>query len=427
MPCVIADLATEDAQSPMRRRFSSFMASMRRGSVSSSTGRDYRASCTSLNSLASQSSSPIALLSSPPPKSGKHKQKGMAGLIRASRRSSKQSSIIRQNGDIIIIKAGKIVSIRRQPGTPGGLRDSSPLIRRAFPAEADSVHGVHNSSELLRMGGGNGGGRPSNGHAKTGRGVDGGCGVDGGVSIDNNNTTVLSKAGSPHPQRRSSVSSVGSDNVFDDSFSHVLPSGDTQAESPLEMISEEKRLLSKHSDIDQVVETSVDFLDVATTDSWNGSRKDLRRGSGASAAAAVGNIHPETSSCGTDTKTTRHQTDVGIIISIDEDNSILNVAPLTPRTRDHINRSDLFLQDSGATALLAPRGMKLSQSTQGLCKRSLHRLPSVEHLDPPVRLKRSSSDFNVSNTSKAIKFLMPAPTSRRWSFGRNPKKDAEHV
>nr|KAG5706096.1 hypothetical protein BaRGS_025718 [Batillaria attramentaria] len=40
----------------------------------------------------------------------------MAGMIRASRRSTKQSSIIRQNGDIIIVKGGKIVSIRRQPG-----------------------------------------------------------------------------------------------------------------------------------------------------------------------------------------------------------------------------------------------------------------------------------------------------------------------
>ena len=370
----VSDLATENPQSPVRRRFSSFFSSLRRASTSSSI-MDHRLSCASLNSMGSQGGPPASFVTSPTSKQGSKRQKGMAGLIRASRRSTKQSSIIRQNGDIIIIKGGKIVSIRRLPGTDG-IQDSSPLIQRSFPIRTNGV-----------------GGAASNGHT---------AGIGGGIAGDAA-ASVLGKGVTPH--RRSSLSSEGSDSVFDDSNSgSALACTDTYAESPLEIINEERRLLSQQSEDQVVEETSVDTQDVA---------EQVPAVAAAATAASVSEEANDSSS--TDT---RLRTDVGIIINIDEDNSILNVAPLTPRTRDRITRSDLFLDADSGAALVVPTGMKLSRSTQGLCKPSLHRLLSLEYLDPPVRLKRSSSDYNVHQASKLGNFLQPAPQGRRWSFGK---------
>ena len=193
--------------------------------------------------------------------------------------------------------------------------------------------------------------------------------------------------------------------MFDDSGSNVLDLSDVVTESHLEMISEERRLLSLPSEVEQV-ETDVDHSE---------AKEDTP------AAEARG------SSEKIDSKTVK--TDVGIIISIDEDNSILNVMPLTPRTRDRITRSDLFLDEEGRAALRTPQGMKVSKSSQGLCKRSLHRLPSVEHLDRPVRMKRSSSDYTVHKDSSSKHFLQPASAGRRWSFfaGRKADKGPEEV
>ena len=442
----VADLAAEDLQSsPLRRRFSSFLSTLRRPSTSSTTTTtmDLRLSRASLNSLGSQGGSPGSLVTSPTaglPPAGRWgggrrpKAKGMAGLIRASRRSTKQSSIIGQNGDIIIVKGGKIVSIRRR--NPGSVHDSSPVIQqRPFPP-LNANGGVG--------GGGGGGGRAAlNGRAD---GLDGRRhgGGDGGVSADNNNKTAdLSQAAGILPgssDRRGSLSSEGSDSVFDDSSSNALASVlDFPADSSLEMISEERRrLLSQQSEVsvvvDRVVETSVDIQDYsAGTDS-----------TAATATAAVAAATATTASTATAATTTpgpviseegiiiinsstdhgqrlQKTADVGIIISIDEDNSILDVTPLTPQTRDRITRSDLFVDEASGAALVVPAGLRLSRSTQGLCKRSLRRLPSVEHLDPPTSLKRASSDYNVrqaGGASSSGNFLQPAPTGRRWSFGK---------
>ena len=370
----VSDLATENLKSPVRRRLSSFFSLSRRNSTSSSVV-DHRLSCASLNSLGNQGGSPASMVTSPTSKFGGKRQKGMAGLIRASRNSTKQSSIIRQNGDIIIIKGGKIVSIRRQPGTDG-TQDSSPLIKRSFLVGSNGM-----------------GGAASNGHA---------AGVGGGI-LGDTNTTDVSKAVLPH--RDSLLSSEDSDSVFDDSSSNVVASTDPFAESPLEIIDEERRLLSQQSEMDQVVESSVDTQDAVQHDS-------------AEAAAAVGAATDSSSEEENNSADRRLRTGVGIIINIDEDNSILNVAPLTPQTRDRITRSDLFLGGDSGAALVVPTRMKVSRSMQGLSKRSLHRLPSVEFLDPPVSLMRSSSDFNVHQGSKSGNFLQPAPPGRRWSFGK---------
>lgn len=384
----VADLATDDLQSPLRRRFSLLFSSNRRASVSSSI-KDYRSSCASLTSMGSQGGSPVTLITSPTSSkgSGGKRQKGMAGLIRASRRSTKQSSIIRQNGDIIIVKGGKIVSIRREPCLPR-LQDSA------------SSHGHHHPflhRSLQKNGGAGGRGRrEANGHVAE-------EGEEGAEDTRRDSSKLMLPS-----TRVSDASSEGSDNVFDDSGSHVLVSADLAAESSLEMISEERRLLSQNSDPDHV-ETDVDI----TTDP---SREDVIEES------AGGDVDSEGAEGGG-----KLTTDVGIIISIDEDNSILNVMPLTPRTRDRITRSDLFLGEEAGSRGASATDMKTSKSSQGLCKRSIQRLPSVEHLDPPVRLKRASSDYNVHHSSGLAHFLKPAPVSRRWSFGKRPERDPQHV
>ncbi|XP_076464727.1 uncharacterized protein LOC143296584 [Babylonia areolata] len=367
------DLATEDLQSPLRRRLSFLFSSTRRASVTSSI-KDNRSSCASLNSVGSQVGSPGVLISNPLGKGpGAKRQKGMAGLIRASRRSTKQSSIIRQNGDIIIVKGGKIVSIRRE----SGLR-------------APDSSGPFLQTPLQRNG--TGGRREVNGH------VGGeGSGLAQGTPADPGKLTVL-------PDNRvSSASSEGSDNVFEDGASNALACADLVAESSLEMISEERRLLSQCSETDHV-ETDVD---------------DDKHPSCEHVTEACARDAADRESAEDDKNLT---TDVGIIISIDEDNSVLNVMPLTPRTRDRITRSDLFLGAESRAEQDAPKDMKTSRSTQGLCKRSLQRLPSVEHLDPPFRIKRASSDYNVHQGTDSDHFLKPTPVSRRWSFGKRPER-----
>lgn len=285
----------------------------------------------------------------------------------------KESSIIRQNGDIIIVKGGKIVSIRRQPGwsRDGGLQDSSPFLQRAAKHNGTGANG-HMPHAVLNP-------------------------------TDSRNSLEMSKVIS---QSKESVSSDGSDSVFDGSSNTAVPSRD----SHLDMVSEEKRLLSDHSETDTSQINSPDANNIFRV-----------------SAAAAKDAHSKDSVV-LDSSNTR--TEVGIIISIDEDNSILDVMPLTPHTRDRITRSDLFLDIEARTP--APlMGGKPASSTQAQVfssKHSLHRMLSLEYLDPPASLRRSRSAQNVQKASEPSRFLnLPASFARRLSFGRQADTQGDQV
>ena len=102
-----------------------------------------------------------------------------------------------------------------------------------------------------------------------------------------------------------------------------------------------------------------------------------------------------------------NQTNCGIIINIDEDDRVLEVMPLTPRTKHKIARSDLSLfkdEKSGLTKISS------TKSQQNML-RPFTRLPSVEHLDLPVSLSRSASDTDMKSKSAVL-------THRRWTFSK---------
>ncbi|PVD29978.1 hypothetical protein C0Q70_09239 [Pomacea canaliculata] len=367
----VPDATADEAQSPLWHRLSSFFSLRRTSTMSTMVKDQHRSSVCSMNSLVCQGSPVQAVPSG-------RRQKSISGLIRATRRSTRHSSIIRRNGNIIIVKGGKIVSVRRQESFQANIPVVSELADETTDS-APKTNGCANhispdlSSESLQ-------------------------GQDSAV------------------WKRRSCSSEGSDSVFDDRCNNLACSSDFACDSPLEMISEEKKLLSQTSEAEQECESSLSTNEVCAP-AEKASHVDDNSLAGEGAPC-----YPN-----------RFKTDVGIIINIDEDDSILDIMPLTPRTRDHIiARSDLFLDDGAKAFSGSLTKLKPAHSSQALSKRSLRRLPSVEYLDPPIGLKKASSDNNVQASTKLqqnVRTLkIPIPNPKRWSFGRKfDKKQAENV
>ncbi|KAL8579030.1 hypothetical protein ACOMHN_035969 [Nucella lapillus] len=275
----------------------------------------------SLSSLISVWGSPTSLLTpngaaasaiTPPSK----RQKSVADLIRAPRRYTTHSSVICQNGDVIIVKGGKIVSIRRE---------------------------------------------------EQGRGV-----VAGGVVVGEGKGVVQPQGGPPYPDREAKEPNSSS--------SCFLDSPDLLTGSPLDMIGgDTQRLLSAaESHTDQFI---TDHTDVTPLPYHQKS-------------AVVAGTLPEDVVTDTDCELERGRSygreDVGILISLDEDNSVLSVMPLSPLTHHRIARSALDLtRDSGH--------WWTGSTAEGVGSLfgSHHQLPSIERCYLPFSLKRSSSDFNV--------------------------------
>lgn len=353
-------------------------------------------------------------ISTSPGPSGRRlkRQKSISGLIRATR-NSKKSSIINQNGDVIIVKAGKIVSIRRQASLAnGGLREQDGKIvgiRRQAP---DGPRDQNQSDNVATMTPPASLDLTTTPDTKESVGVTNGYTNHENVPVDNNNYPEDFSKGN---RRKSSTSSVGVDSVFSNSLSPPHKVSEDVSGSPFQMVSPDKRLLSVTDDVKEESDDKAFSLHA-------GEERFQPE---------VEPFQAKEKPC---TKITM-QTKVGIIINIDEDDSILDIVPLTPRTRDRITRSEEFLNDLKDDLPIQTSCRHVSRSTQGLNRR-LHRLPSVEFLDPPISLRRSTNDLNRSNASLSnaplsnvrpkyealFALRLPPPSNKRWSlFGREKK------
>ena len=107
--------------------------------------------------------------------------------------------------------------------------------------------------------------------------------------------------------------------------------------------------------------------------------------------------------------------DISIVIDIDSDNKILEIRPLTPQTRQlMISRS---VSDYSINSSDSCRTPELRSKEPQRSKSFFRRLPSVECLDFPPTLLRSTSERSI-HKSPAVSgktHYFYAPFERRWS------------
>ncbi|KAH9524699.1 hypothetical protein Btru_027574 [Bulinus truncatus] len=361
-------------QIPRSNRLSSLISTLRRGSTASR-----RNTLTSLYDVNPEPISPVSC-----GLQRKKKQKSLFRLLRSTRQSNAQS-VIHRNGDVIIMKSGKIVSVRR--GVQG--RESSPFIDRLlrFKEETDAVNGLAaglaNPSKVLLgiMCDGPGGG----GEDK--KDTDSGSDWSDEVFCGPGSTEVKKK-------RLNGVSSQPYGEA-------ARPEGAKQ-----NGIVKSTSLQNLDAKVTRVIDMLVPDTDVLNVRLKNGKEHISQQG-----------IKPDNELCSeprrgseaaSSEKLTEEKTTSIIptlFINISDDSEMLTVMPLTPNTRQYFTKSDHSLDKSHIQTITESAKHHLnttnlsktsqqSRSSENIMRRKrppIMRLPSVEYLDPPVTIFRSRS------------------------------------
>lgn len=324
------------------------------------------------------------------PKFGR--QKSLLELLRSTRQSRIQS-VVHRNGDIIIIKGGKIVSVRRE---------GSPFLDK-----------FKTLKETNERGNGLAAGLAGPGHVMFGLVYEGSVG-EGGETLqvdkdDSESTTVIQRE---HKQSQEGVAASNPD----EGISCIQENG--IAESHLE-----------NKDSNQEEDKGGECFsnnEQKDSEDENGSLSEQSKYSTTSITCEVGkpaffkNVAKGLSEADVSESTDGDlkssslpdylkssiesaincPNSGGVVIHLDDDDDILSVMPLTPNTRECIAKSDMNISQtkpdtelghSEAFVLTTPQ---LSQSSERVRTRppAFTRLPSVEFLDPPVHLFRSRSN-----------------------------------
>lgn len=330
-------------------------------------------------------------------------QKSLFKLLRSTRQSTAQS-VVHRNGDIIIMKGGKIVSVRRA----GEGKEGSPLLDRLKALQQTTQSGT----DLLS-------GLAGPGH------------VMFNIVCDDD----VEEGKGLVPKKDSDGVSVGSDDVFTQigsnrlkeipqvintsKFAFGVRENDTGTpkinSSKMNASNYDRHALevetSEHIDceksLDRTIKTAPSSIlkpprykeiihDTSATgicsDKQNGKKhiKDLPyllTSLTEKSAGANTSLHPER----------RH-----VVVCVNREDDPLSVMPLTPYTRDSLAKSDLHVsrmepnvahgnRDSQA---LVHRSLQASHSSENLFRKPLavQRLMSVEFLDPPIPLFGSKSN-----------------------------------
>ncbi|XP_046543665.1 neuropeptide FF receptor 2-like [Haliotis rubra] len=243
------------------------------------------------------------------PRANFKREKSVTELMRNASKHGNGTSIIRQDGTSVIMKEGKIVSVRQKNEMP---RNSPLLQGRALFKFRETTGGTTNK-------------------------VGNGSTVELAPLITNGRL-------SSHENKMEDNNSCGSDEVFDKG-------------------NEMMRENTQETNICDEIEGESDA---------NENNKLI-----------ASPVH-ETENA--ENMTAIVEEEVKIVISISDDDGILNSMPLTPNTKHRLTRSDLFLdvdKSDNDDNPKAKKRLKCVRSSEVLSKAPLLRFPSVEHLDIP--------------------------------------------
>ncbi|CAG5134936.1 unnamed protein product, partial [Candidula unifasciata] len=330
-----------------------------------------------------------------------HRQKSLMELLKSTRQSTGQS-VVHRNGDIIIMKGGKIVSVRKEG-------EGSPFLDRFKALQEMSEH----STGLVA------------GLAGTGRAVFGL--VCDGVSDENSSAAHIER------------------NEFsqkDDSFLHQ-----TQMEQSQEHVHKDTSRFTEHNIVDSHLDNKIlqgekycneqninssemkyseaKIASINETSNQLCNNVNLSLNNTKDLASFIMNTEKfcdsefssnrvnlpylETSSLPDRTAASSNSSlhSGGLVIHVNDDDDILSVMPLTPHTREYLAKSDMQISQTGPVVAEGPgetfvfKAVQLSHSSDDVLRKppAIQRLPSLEFLDPPVHLFRSHSHLNMHSSS----------------------------
>lgn len=301
------------------------------------------------------------MLTPPPQGKRRKRQKSVFQLLRSTRQSNKPS-IVQRNGDVIIMKGGKIVSVRRRDYGPG--TESLHKRLQAISESGVKAHGIA-------------------------AGLAGPGNVMCGVAYD----VVTERAGETDSQQ--------SDEVFDSDGNDPRP-GRSRKVSPLNNQTYKKNTYSndKGSDNNTGHDTSYPESKLDECDSGiHIQQNSIHKNNGRSRSKEELTF----SFSRRDSSPSFRKSSVPLI-SLgdydDDDDRDLATMPLSPRSRDlKIYQSDNNISPTGQNSqgnLKINAGLPISRSSSHIFnKPQLQRLPSVEFLGPPISIKKSLSAVSL--------------------------------
>ncbi|XP_013088446.2 melanopsin-like isoform X1 [Biomphalaria glabrata] len=398
-------ISDDSEQIPRTNRLSSLITTLRRGSSASR-----RNTLTSLYDVNPEPISPISPLEPGKRRSSRSKQKSLFKLLRSTRQSNAQS-VIHRNGDLIIMKSGKIVSVRRGVME----KEGSPFIDRLikFKAEAGKDKGL------------------SAGLASPGE-VMLGIMCDSHGSLDSDKNSANKKDSDTGSEWSDEVfCGSGAHDVKENNFKNLSPktpngaisqrgkeNGIVKSSTSVTVGSKETPMMNNHSV--PPLENNVEKKVVESLSSKRNSLEDVQKSSDEQRNFSLTQQpRPEVS------PTSKIP---GVVIDISEDNEVLTVMPLTPNTKQYLAKSDFSLDQPRVhssskgrldTGLFKP--LSHSRSTENMSKKHplVMRLPSVEYLDPPVSIFRSRSHAQMGTISESGESRSKSP-DREATRSRTP-------
>lgn len=409
------------------------------------------------------------------------RQKSLFKLLRSTRQSNAQS-VVHRNGDLIIMKGGKIVSVRQ--GAKG--REGSPFIDRMRRLQAQAKTSGEIAVALAGPGQVMFGlmcERMKNSDNQMKRKSD----------SDNNNDSLSDDSDDVFTDNSSSVGNP--DDKEDETCNgHSGPNSNTHRNGKTKLTNQRRKHHKENSKSEaEKISNSLDIEAGALSKNMEIENKNVvsKNEEFNTIENLVANIHKEFSDltsvhtqstfvCDDSEKKRRisnsteslrelcrsalSKNSTGIVINVSEDNEILNVMPLTPNTREHLAKSDMHL-DQSSTGRHVPPGshvpfsshvtehrhlqpskpfpfshsainmlhlqpakpLPLSQSFDNLSRRPAHirRLPSVEYLDPPVHIFRSHSNVHMSTVAEHVRSRSKSPQPRSRSKSPDQKTSSK--
>lgn len=363
-------------------------------------------------------------------KSKSAKQKSLFKLLRSTRQSTAQS-VVHRNGDIIIMKGGKIVSVRRA----GEGREGSPLLDRIKTFNDTTREGMDLMSGLAGPG-----------HVMFGIVCEGVAVEDEGLvgrkDYDNASEgsddvfSTADKVSSAHTAEDTSGlrdSGIGNSSLENSDVLRIHKKGqgdevhqnleNDETGDGTKSLSSHVNFISNHVEncpcyTDVTNELSdPEISEVQRTDAISKNKNSYYLNSSADKSAAA--------------STPLHSG--GVVIHVNDDNDVLSIMPLTPHTREHLTKSDFYIaqnnpegkQSHGKVLIL--RSLHPSHSSETIFRNphTLQRFPSLECLDPPVQLSRSQSNISMHSFNRHYKEKLKSPSSNSLSKSHVVKSDSK--
>lgn len=351
-----------------------------------------------------------------------HRQKSLMELLRSTRQSTEQS-VVHRNGDIIIMKGGKIVCVRREG-------EGSPFLDR-FKALKEMSE---NSTGLAA-------GLAGTGHVLFGLVCEGVADENNGAAVaveerkefsQNSHGHLCQSLVEPSKELANKHTSRFTDNnIVNSRLDNSILQREKYCNDQNLSSHEQNYSYAKTTSINQISkQSSVDgnlSLNSAeepaslTTNIRDVSQSEFRSKKRNLPYLETSSLHDYTSAS---SNSSLHSG--GLVIHVNDDDDILSVMPLTPHTREHLAKSDMHISqtdpgvDESRGESIVFRALQLSQSSDNVLRKppAIQRLPSLEFLDPPVHLFRSHSHLSMHSPSQ--RRTMRSKLSRKRERSHSP-------